>query len=279
MSKYVRAVCKYSCIPCLAFLYVSVLLILCTIASDKWRMMKIEYKLLGVEGSSETYIGGFDLKRFNYATIGNATLSFTNSLSYKSILQENYCKVPVPASSSDSYPLRIDVFRRIDQVGLLDGAKEVEFIEKHGRPIYDVLCSGIADFQKSGKVIMSIALATMLLIFPILIACVIRCNYNKRSTTMDSFRIYEIISIIIWVATFSMGIISSLYYIYGANYAHCVDINGDLTTCPLALSSKVFLIASVFSMVSFICYLLYGKSLKDGVFVEPLRFGRVTRST
>ncbi|GFE55819.1 hypothetical protein BaOVIS_032230 [Babesia ovis] len=269
-----RVLCKYSWFPCVLFYYISLLMVLSTLSVDKWRMIHIDYDNTAVVGYSQTYLGGFDLKRIDSATIGEASIMFNNSLSYNSIIGGSYCADKNPMPMFKDYPMSIDILRRIDQVGLLSPEEEIKFIAKHGRPVYDVLCSGIKDIKNANSIMKWMAIVSGFLLIPQMVLCALRSLYNKRSTEMSLFRVLEISLAVIWTASWGIGIGSSLWYIHGTNFEYCVNAKGGIIPCAISSSAKLFLISSVLSMIAFFCHLLYGKSLKDGVPHEHIRYYR-----
>ncbi|ORM41215.1 histone H3.3 [Babesia sp. Xinjiang] len=269
-----RVVCKHSWIPSIFFYILGLITVLGALFGDQWRMMSIKYSRGNINGSSVTVLGSFSLHRVDYATMDSASLLFKNDLSYKSIVDGQYCPsteplVPIGEDSLDS-----DVLRRIDQVGLLPHDQEEAFIKKHGRPIYDVLCSGIADLKKAGMFMIGIGSLSTFLYFLQLFFCIKRNGMNKISRGEGLYSVFELIFACAWVFSWLLGIIASMGYSLGSNDWYCINAAGEMMTCPLSTSTYLFIVYTISNILSFMFYLLYGKSLSDGIAHAPIRWRR-----
>eukprot|EP00371_Babesia_bovis_P000190 XP_001608837.1 hypothetical protein [Babesia bovis T2Bo] len=160
-----KKICQYSYIPSFFLYYIGLIILVVSIAADSWRYNRIEYSIGDVKGLSSTMLGGFSMRRVDRAVKEGVTRVFETRYGYRDILENKYCNVHTPTPKDPKYQYHPEIWRQIDDVGLLDVDKHPMFFYNHGRPIYDVMCSGIRVLEwVNGNTFISVAVAGVLFV-------------------------------------------------------------------------------------------------------------------
>ncbi|CDR95566.1 hypothetical protein, conserved [Babesia bigemina] len=263
-SRTFASMCKWSWLPSLIFFTFGIFCMSAALLTDRWAGIRIDYKSGPAVGRSHTMLGFKDLKRLDFFHIFDATMMLSRTLPYTTIINDSYCAEDINGVSKvelDDYPA---VLRRIDQVGLLDHDKEVEFIAKHGRVIYDVLCSSIPKLAHDGYVLLTLLPMSFILYFPLIIMCLLRNIFDKTSTPKSWYETIEIVAIITWVISLVLGAIGLTYYWVSVSNPLCVNGFGELTGCVVHSSVVLTLLYVLSSFISLVSYVFYGISVKKG---------------
>ncbi|GFE55816.1 immunoglobulin A heavy chain variable, putative [Babesia ovis] len=257
--------CLYSYIPAFYLYYLAIIFMVIALSADHWRYTRIDYTKPGVTGYSKTILGVLSMRRIDHAVTNNTLRILESKYTYDSILKNEYCNGLVAAPADPKYQYHPDIWRQIDDVGTLNIREQGEFMAKYGRPIYDFLCIGIRTIEIESRTLLIAAIISSILYILQFCICITRTIYNKTSTGSGLYWWYETIFGGLWVLSWVSAIYALVSYGLGANHDHCVNKLGERIICPLGISVYLFIAYTIFNLLSYVFYVFYGISLRNGV--------------
>ncbi|GIX64040.1 uncharacterized protein BcabD6B2_34750 [Babesia caballi] len=257
-------------IPAVVMFVLAILTSLSALLDDKWAIVSIKYSNGSAIGHSQTILGAYCMYRKDYVTLETSNLTYKSKIYFAGLAAGPYCSATAK-SPGNSLPIDGQVLRRIDQVGNVDGAAEEQFVRENGRVIYDVLCSGLPTLAKAGNMIAILGWMSAVFFYMTAYFCYKRIIDNVIYEGSLPYKLIQILTAVIWLVSWIFAAVATLCYWLFSREDNCVDALGKLTKCQLTSSTHLFVVYVISNGLAFLCYLLYGISLRRGVAHSPFR--------